>query len=75
MRGRGRYGATPHPKTARLEIVLQERQNGGFKKRTEEDPLEWIRMRLRNRKKDHVSTAEEIYREKRLVRPIKPIYA
>jgi hypothetical protein len=32
-------------------------------------------MRLRNRKKDHVSTAEEIYREKRLVRPIKPIYA
>ncbi|KAJ3097002.1 hypothetical protein HDU97_005338 [Phlyctochytrium planicorne] len=46
LRGRGRFGATPHAKTALLEFVLQEREKGF--RRKESDPLEWIRRRLRS---------------------------
>lgn len=59
LRGRGRYGATPHPKTARLEIILQERTKG-FTCKEQADPLEWLRVRLRNKKKDLIKTAENI---------------
>ncbi|KAJ3367661.1 hypothetical protein HDU91_001228 [Kappamyces sp. JEL0680] len=75
VRGRGRYGATPHPKAARLEIVLQERANGvGFKKRTDDDPLEWVRVRLRERRKSFVANAEGTYTDKRNLRPIKSVF-
>ena len=37
LRGRGRYGATPHPKTALLQFILQEREKP-FTKRVA-DPL------------------------------------
>lgn len=74
VKGRGRYGATPHPKLARLEIILQERLNGGFKKREEEDPLEWIRVRLRNAQKNIVPGPEELYNLKIQQRPKKNVY-
>jgi hypothetical protein len=72
LRGRGRYGATPHPKTAKLEITFQERERG-FSIR-DADPLEWIRSRLRDRKRDITPTATEIYATKREKRPIKEIF-
>jgi hypothetical protein len=72
LRGRGRYGATPHPKFARLEFVLQQREKG-FAVR-ENDPLEWVRTRLRERRSEFTKNAEEVYQEYRVKRPIKPIY-
>jgi hypothetical protein len=72
LRGRGRYGATPHPKFARLELIFQQREQG-FAAR-ENDPLEWVRVRMRQRKKNSTKTALELYEEKRQKRIIKPIY-
>jgi hypothetical protein len=74
LRGRGRYGATPHVKTARLEILIQQRENGGFKKRESGDPLEWLRIRLRERKKGVVVGAEDLWTERRKSRPAKQVY-
>jgi ribosomal protein L22 len=72
LRGRGRYGATPHAKISRLEFILQEREKP-FAVRVN-DPLEWVRVRLRERRKEFTKTAEEIYQEYRERKPIKPIY-
>lgn len=72
LRGRGRYGATPHPITTLLEITLQERDKP-FAMRTK-DPLEWVRDRLRERQKPFVKSAEELYIETRKKRPIKEVY-
>lgn len=60
LRGRGRYGATPDPKTARLKLILQERPAVGFALREKSDPLEWLRIRLRNAKKPMAKTAQQI---------------
>ncbi|KAI8892520.1 hypothetical protein BC833DRAFT_611438 [Globomyces pollinis-pini] len=70
--GRGRYGATPHPKIATIEFILQERQVPFAIRKS--DPLEWVRSRLRERKKDFVLTADQIYQKKRLERPVKTVY-
>lgn len=72
LKGRGRYGATSLAKTAKLEMIFQERETG-FKSR-ESDPLEWVRNRLRERRKEYVKSAEELYEAKRTTRPIKPVY-
>eukprot|EP00842_Homolaphlyctis_polyrhiza_P000022 jgi/Hompol1/101/HPOL_004067-RA len=72
LRGRGRYGSTPHIKSALLEVVLQER-NRPFDIRLN-DPLEWIRVRLRKRYEGVVDDAETVYLKRRQERPIKPIY-
>ncbi|KAJ3005143.1 hypothetical protein HKX48_000846, partial [Thoreauomyces humboldtii] len=72
LRGRGRYGATPHPVSTLLELTLQER-DAPFPVR-ENDPLEWVRDRLRQRQKPFVKTAEEIYTEKRERRKVKEIF-
>ena len=48
VKGRGRYGSTPHAKFSRLEWIFQERQDG-FEKRLR-DPLEKIRQKLRDTK-------------------------
>ncbi|KAJ1567086.1 hypothetical protein HK096_011022 [Nowakowskiella sp. JEL0078] len=72
VRGRGRYGSTPHPITSMLSFILQEREEP-FKKRVN-DPLEWIRDRLRQRQTEFEKSADEIYIEKRQKRPIKVIY-
>ncbi|KAJ3157460.1 Rab geranylgeranyltransferase [Geranomyces michiganensis] len=61
LRGRGRYGATPHPVSTLLELTLQERDKP-FAAR-ESDPLEWVRDRLRERQKPFAKTAEEVYEE------------
>ncbi len=45
IRGRARYGATPQFKSAVLDVLLQERERP-FAKR-QQDPLEWLRVRLR----------------------------
>ncbi|KAJ3268061.1 hypothetical protein HDV01_003502 [Terramyces sp. JEL0728] len=72
LRGRGRYGATPHPLVCKLEFILQERALG-FQKRIN-DPLEWLRSKLRDRKRETTETAEQLYQQKRNKRPIKPVY-
>lgn len=73
LKGRGRYGSTPHAKVAKLQIILQERDKP-FQARSA-DPLEWIRARLRERKRDFVPTADEIYTQSRIKRPVKVVYA
>ncbi len=72
MFGRGRYGSTPHPKICRLEFYLQEREKP-FDLR-ENDPLEWVRQRLRDSRRKYVDLSEKVYEEKRRSRPIKPVY-
>ncbi|KND01241.1 uncharacterized protein SPPG_04332 [Spizellomyces punctatus DAOM BR117] len=72
LRGRGRYGATPHPVTALLEITLQEREKP-FSIR-DSDPLEWLRERLRDRQRPFVKSAEEVYNDVRSKRPIKQVF-
>jgi pyruvate/oxaloacetate carboxyltransferase len=73
LRGRGRYGATPHPKVATLDLILQEREKPFAVK--ENDPLEWVRAKLRDHKQEFVKNADQIYAEKRAKRPIKPVYS
>ncbi|KAI9101938.1 hypothetical protein DFS34DRAFT_612052 [Phlyctochytrium arcticum] len=72
IKGRGRYGATPHPVTTLWEITLQERDKPFAK--VERDPLEWIRVRLRERQKPYVQTAEDIYSEIRDKRVVKEVF-
>lgn len=73
IRGRGRYGAIPHPKTALLSLLLQEREKP-FESR-EKDELEYLRERLRNAQKDWVPSPDEIYAQKRAARPLKEIHS
>ncbi|KAJ3189220.1 hypothetical protein HDU85_002845 [Gaertneriomyces sp. JEL0708] len=72
LRGRGRYGATPHPKSALLEITLQEREKP-FAVR-ENDPLEWVREKLRDKQRQFTKSAEEVYAQTRSKRPVKEVY-
>ncbi|KAJ3203970.1 hypothetical protein HDU67_009847 [Dinochytrium kinnereticum] len=72
LRGRGRYGATPHAKTALVELTLQERERP-FPKR-EGDPLEWIRRRLRLRLGEVVEGPEEVYEGVRRRRVVKTVH-
>ena len=73
IRGRGRYGAIPHPKTALLSLLLQEREKP-FESRVN-DELEYLRERLRDAQKEWVPTPEEIYAQKRAARPFKEIHS
>ncbi|KAJ3096722.1 hypothetical protein HK100_005505, partial [Physocladia obscura] len=59
LRGRGRYGAVQHPKTALLELVLQLRDRPFDK--IQNDPLEWLRKRLRDRVAGRNSDPNVIY--------------
>ncbi|KAJ3059968.1 hypothetical protein HK102_009734, partial [Quaeritorhiza haematococci] len=72
LRGRGRYGATPHPKTCLLHVTLQERTKPFVKR--ERDPLEWIRERLREAQRPHCKAPDQVYEELRIKRPIKAVY-
>ncbi|KAJ3185003.1 hypothetical protein HDU87_002569 [Geranomyces variabilis] len=72
LRGRGRYGATPHPVSTLLELTLQERVKP-FAAR-ESDPLEWVRDRLRERQKPFAKTAEEVYTDVRSRRKVKEVH-
>ncbi|KAJ3412785.1 hypothetical protein HDV05_000252 [Chytridiales sp. JEL 0842] len=69
IRGRGRYGATPHPKTCLLELTLQER-NKPFDRKLA-DPLEWIRARLRDRLRPFTKSPDEVYEAVKTKRPPK----
>ncbi|KAI9363995.1 hypothetical protein DFJ73DRAFT_810558 [Zopfochytrium polystomum] len=71
IRGRGRYGATPHPVSSLVEVTLQERERP-FDRRLA-DPLEWIRNRLRSRVRDQTPSPEEVYRKTK--RQEKQIYS
>ncbi|KAJ3115112.1 hypothetical protein HDU96_001171 [Phlyctochytrium bullatum] len=78
LHGRGRYGATPHVMSTRVELTLQEREQPFLKR--EGDPLEWIRARLRKRLAEVVAangevvTAEGVYEEVRGRRPKKEVW-
>ncbi|KAH6565850.1 hypothetical protein BASA50_000071 [Batrachochytrium salamandrivorans] len=72
LRGRGRYGSTPHIKSALLKFVLQERDRP-FQTRLD-DPLEWIRVRLRKRYAEFTPNAEAVYARCRTERPVKPVH-
>ncbi|KAI9204882.1 uncharacterized protein BJ171DRAFT_503945 [Polychytrium aggregatum] len=72
IRGRGRYGSTPHIVSSILQLTLQEREKP-FKKRLD-DPLEFIRERLRERQQAYIVDAEQVYQTVRAKRPIKPVY-
>ena len=72
IRGRGRYGATPTPKTGLIQLILQEREKE-FTGRSK-DPLEWIRNRLREKQRPWVASPEAIYEAKRKARPVKPVF-
>lgn len=73
IRGRGRYGATPTPISTSLEIMLQERQEPFARK--ENDPLEPIKNKLREKQRPWVKSIDEIYKDFRCKRPIKIIYS
>lgn len=71
LRGRARYGSSPHAKTCLLRFTLQER-DGPFKVRAG-DPLEWIRERMRaNVFGPSEGIAERVY--KRVKRESKVVY-
>ena len=72
LKGRGRYGSIPHFKVVVLEFILQQREKP-FSIRAN-DPLEWLRIRLRKRFEPVTQTANEAYDELRHRRPIKAIY-
>ncbi|TPX58054.1 hypothetical protein PhCBS80983_g03406 [Powellomyces hirtus] len=72
LRGRGRYGSTPHPVSTLLELTLQERDKP-FQVR-ENDPLEWLRDRLRERQKPFAKSAEQVYEEVRTRRKVKEVF-
>ena len=73
LRGRGRYGATPTPITTLLHLILQER-DVPFKARAE-DPLEWIREKLRERQRPWVQTPQQVYESARKSCPLKVVHA
>jgi hypothetical protein len=72
IKGRGRYGATPHPITTTLNIVIQERDKP-FEFRVN-DPLEWLRVRLRQTQTPHCPNALQVYDKLRTSRPLKAVY-
>lgn len=73
VRGRGRYGATPTPLSTNLEIMLQEREVPFSLKQN--DPLEPIKDKLREKQRQWVKSVHEIYSDFRIKRPIKKIYS
>jgi hypothetical protein len=73
IRGRGRYGSTPHAKTCLLELTLQERDKPFDRKL--QDPLEWIRARLRDRMRPWTKSPEEIYETIKSKRSTKVIHS
>jgi hypothetical protein len=69
VKGRGRYGPTAHPKLSTLEVVLQERKLPFSK--IANDPLEWVRARLRQRQAPFIGSIQDIYNSfKRQHKPI-----
>ena len=72
LKGRGRYGATPHAKVALFSVVLQERSRP-FDFRLA-DPLEPIKARLRARQVPFTKTATELYQQSRIRRPVKALF-
>ncbi|TPX47425.1 hypothetical protein SeLEV6574_g02691 [Synchytrium endobioticum] len=70
VKGRGRYGATPHPLITNMEVVYQQRA-APFASRVA-DASEWIRERLRRQVKG--PSAEELYVAMRDKRPVKSVY-
>ncbi|RKO99058.1 hypothetical protein CXG81DRAFT_20815 [Caulochytrium protostelioides] len=72
IRGRGRYGATPHPKSTHLTFVFQQREKP-FESR-ETDVLEWARSQLRQAKRDHAPTPQQLYAVEQAQRIVKPVF-
>jgi hypothetical protein len=73
FRGRGRYGAIPHGKSALLTLVLQQRDKP-FQKKAQ-DPLEPLKDILRDKKKDWVPHDPiQIVEQAKSRRPSKPLY-
>ncbi len=72
IKGRGVYGGTPHPLTTLVKTVVQER-NVPFAFR-QNDPLEWIRDRLRQSQVNYCSTPQSIYQQLKKSRSVKPLY-
>ena len=70
VKGRGRYGSTPHAKFARLEWIFQQRERGFAKK--ENDPLEKIREKLRSKYEVDLEKIVQEKMESKVVLEIKP---
>ena len=62
LRGRGRYGSSPHPKVNTVHLVLQER---------EKPLIQSVHQPWLDRKSIQL---EQVYEIKRSQRPIKPIH-
>lgn len=73
LRGRGRYGSTMFPEISTVDIILQERSQP-FRMKSE-DPLEWVRDKLRDSQRNFVNDAEQVYALRRKARPVKTVYA
>ncbi len=72
IKGRGRYGSTPHPLTTTVHFVFQERDK--LLESRARDPLEWLRSKLRNTQAQYTKNAESVYEEMRSKRPVKQVY-
>ena len=72
IKGRGRYGATPHVNASLVKLILQERDKPFLMR--ESDPLEWVRERLRQRQEPWVKNVDEVYEKARANRPIKAVH-
>ena len=55
-----------------VKFIAQEREKP-FAMR-ENDPLEWLRIRIRNTQKQTAQTADDVYNEYRSRQPILPVY-
>ena len=72
IRGRGRYGATPHPRSALITLLIQERDKPFASK--VQDPMEKLKQELRLKQIPWVRDPESLYEYKRSQRPLKQIY-
>lgn len=82
LRGRARYGSSPHFKSTLLRFTLQQRDKP-FPKRMA-DPLEWVRERMRSKLMERdvekgsagdESLAVKVYKEMRETRPVKTVFS
>jgi hypothetical protein len=72
IRGRGVYGGTPHPLYTLIKTVVQERDSPfAFR---QNDPLEWIRHRLRQSQVRYSRTPQFVWKKMSMARRAKPLY-
>lgn len=63
IRGRGRYGATPHPKHVLLQFVFQQRSKPFVFRDEALNPVESVRRVLREKQRPFATPLEELVNE------------